>query len=413
MSNKFRYNINMIERTIYLDKLNATKDLNMIKVITGVRRSGKSTLLEMFRGQLIKDGVSKKNIVSINFEEMENFELKDPQALHSYVMENLSVGQNYVFLDEIQGVPRFEEVVDSLYVKKNIDLYITGSNAYFLSSDLATVLSGRYVEINVFPLSFAEYVSAFEDRSRLDFLLQDYLTYGGFPEVTKLLIAEQRDVVNDYLLGIYNTVVTKDVVERNGITDITTLNSITKFALDNTGNLISPQRIADYLTAQNNKTSRITVDKYLDALTKGLIFYRADRQDIRGKQILQTQQKYYVVDTGLRRAILGLAANSDAGHLLESVVYFELLRRRNFVHVGKNRDTEIDFVARNMDTDDTVYYQVAYTAKDRETLSRELRPLDQINDHRRKILLTTDVHEFEENGIKHINVIKWLMGDDR
>jgi predicted AAA+ superfamily ATPase len=364
----------------------------------------------MFRNRLVSDGVPKDNIISINFEEMENKHLRDADALHAYVLEHISKGKNYVFLDEIQAVPRFEEVVDSLYAKKNIDLYITGSNAYFLSSDLATVLSGRYIELNIFPLSFAEYVGAFDDNSRLDLRLEDYLVYGGFPEVTKLLIAGQKDVINDYLLGLYNTVITKDVVERNNVTDITTLNNIARFVLDSVGSLLSPQKIADYLTSQNNKTARATVEKYLTSFAKALIFYRADRKDIKGKQLLQTQQKYYPVDTGLRRTMLGSAETADVGHMLESIVYFELLRRRNFVWVGKQKDLEVDFVTRNMDTDEVVYYQVAYTAKDESVLSRELRPLESVNDHNQKVLLTTDPHEFDKDGIKHVNVVNWLLG---
>ena len=403
----------MIERTIYLEKLKKTQDLPFIKVITGVRRSGKSTLLEIFHEHLLDTGVPAQNIISLNFEEMEYGNLRDAKKLHAYIVDRLGEGKNYVFLDEIQAVPQFETAVDSLFVKKNIDMYITGSNAYFLSSDLATVLSGRYIELNIFPLSFAEYVSAFEDKSRLDLLLDDYITYGGFPEVAKLLIAGQKDVISDYLLGIYNTVITKDIVERNNISDIRALNNISRFVLDSIGSLVSPQKIADYLTSQNNKTARATVDKYLTALTSGMIFYRADGKDIRGKQLLQTQQKYYPIDTGLRRTILGSASTADVGRLLESVVYFELLRRRHHVWVGKQKDYEVDFVARNIDTDEVTYYQVAYTTKDENTLARELRPLQTINDHNKKILLTTDTHEFDTDGIKHINIINWLLENDR
>jgi predicted AAA+ superfamily ATPase len=401
----------MIKRSDYLNKLQSVKDTDLIKVVTGVRRSGKSTLLEMFRQKLLDENVPAANIISVNFEEMENQPLRDKKLLHAHILKQLGRGKNYVFLDEIQMVPEFEEVVDSLYVKPNIDLYITGSNAYFLSSDLATLLTGRYIEIKVFPLSFAEYVSAFDDKSRLDLRFNDYLVYGGFPEVANLLKAGQKDVVNDYMLGIYNTVITKDIVERNGITDVTTLGSIARFVLDSVGSLISPHKIAGYLTSQNNKTSRTTVDKYLAALVDGLIFYRADRKDIKGKQLLQTQQKYYPVDTGFRRVLLGNSAALEVGHLLESVVYFELLRRRNFVWVGKQKEYEVDFVARNIDTNEVVYYQVAYTAKDENVLSRELRPLKAVNDHNQKFLLTTDVGLYEYSGVKQLNVVDWLLSE--
>jgi predicted AAA+ superfamily ATPase len=385
------------------------KDLNIVKVVTGVRRCGKSTLLEMFRRRLIGDGISETTIISLNFEEMENEALRDKATLHRYITEHLGSGKTYVFLDEIQMVPGFEEVVDSLYVKDGIDLYITGSNAYFLSGELATLLTGRYIEINVFPLSFAEYVSAFDDNSRLDLRFEDYLVYGGFPEVANLLNAGLKTVVNDYMLSIYNTIITKDIVARHRISDITTLNNISRFIIDSVGSLVSPQKISNYLTSQNNKTSRATVDKYLSYLADGLIFYRADRQDIKGKRLLQTQQKYYPVDTGFRRAVLGNSSAAEMGHLLESIVYFELLRRRNFVWVGKQREYEVDFVTRAIDTDETMYYQVAYTAKDANALEREMRSLEAIGDHNRKLLLTTDLHKFDVNGIRHINVIEWLL----
>lgn len=400
----------MIDRKIYLDKLRSLRDTDLIKVITGVRRAGKSTLLAIFRDELLASGVAASDIVSLNFEDIANERLQDPARLHDFIVKTVGDRHAYVFLDEIQNVAQFEKVVDSLYIRKNIDLYITGSNAYFLSGDLATVLSGRYVELEVFPLSFAEYASAFEDRPAVETLLDDYLTYGGFPEMANLLAGGRREVVNDYILGIYNTVITKDIVQRNNISDITTLNGITKFLLSNVGSLVTPKKIADYLTSMQNKTSYNTADKYLSALVDGLIFYRADRRDIRGKQVLQTLQKYYVVDTGLRRAILGNASRADIGHLLENVVYFELLRRRNFVWVGKNKDTEVDFVARNIDTDEVVYYQVSLSTSDERVFDRELRPLQSIADHYPKVILTTDAHEFDEDGIRQMNITKWLLG---
>jgi predicted AAA+ superfamily ATPase len=401
-----------IERKRELALLKQAKDSNLIKVITGVRRSGKSTLLELFRAELVKSNIPEQNIISINFEDLENEPLANYQNLHQHILDRLQDGKNYVFLDEIQKVNQFEKVVDSLYIRENIDLYITGSNAYFMSGEFATLLTGRYVEVKVYPFSFAEFAKAFPDNNRSDLLFEDYLTYGGFPEVVNLIRAGQTEIVNDYLLGIYNTILNKDIVTRFNITEVSTLTSITRYLLDNVGNITSPKKIADFLTSNNNKTSYNTVNKYLDALVAGLIFYQVDREDIKGKQILQTLQKYYAIDVGLRRAILAADVDVDMGHLLENVVYFELLRRRNIVTVGKTDSEEVDFVAKNIDSNEKTYFQVAYSVKDSATLARELRPFDKIADHNPKILLSTDTHEFSENGIKHLNVIDWLLKGD-
>jgi predicted AAA+ superfamily ATPase len=392
-----------------LDTLCDYRDTNLIKVLTGVRRCGKSTLLFQLREQLINDGVPSDNIISLNFEDFENEWLLEASALHSYVLRQLGEGKNYVILDEIQNVPNFEKVVDSLYIRDSIDLYITGSNAYFLSSDLATMLSGRYVEIPVYPLSFSEYIKAFDDHSRLDLLFDSYCNYGGFPEVANLLAIDKPMLVNDYLLGIYHTVLNKDVVQRNNISNVLTLNRVARFLLSNIGSLVSAKKIADFLTSNNNKTSYNTIDKYIGSLTDGLIFYCANRWNIKGKQVLQTLQKYFVVDTGLYRALLGTGTHEDIGHLLENIVYFELLRRRNYVWVGKNRDSEVDFVVRNVDTDEISYFQVAYSVTDKETYNREITPLRAINDHWQKTILTLDIHEYAEDGIKLKNVIAWLL----
>jgi predicted AAA+ superfamily ATPase len=399
----------MIIRQSYLDTLRDYRDTNLIKVLTGVRRCGKSTLLSQFRKQLIDDGVSSKNILSLNFEDLENEWMLNATVLHSYVLEQLGEGKNYVFLDEIQNVPNFEKVVDSLFIRESIDLYITGSNAYFLSSDLATVLSGRYVELPVYPLSFSEYIKAFDNHSRLDILFDSYCNYGGFPEVANLLAADKPLLVNDYLLGIFHTVLNKDVVQRNNISDVSTLNRIARFLLSNIGSLVSAKKIADFLTSNNNKTSYNTVDKYLSSLTGGMIFYCATRWNIKGKLVLQTLQKYFVVDTGLYRALLGTATHEDMGHILENIVYFELLRRRNFVWVGKHGESEVDFVVRNIDTDEISYYQVAYSVANKETFEREIAPLRAIKDHWKKTILTLDIHEFSEVGIRLQNIISWLL----
>ncbi|MDR1281464.1 MAG: ATP-binding protein [Opitutaceae bacterium] len=401
--------MNLIKRNRELEYLKNARDTRLIKVITGVRRSGKSTLLELFRAGLLADGVDEQNIIAINFEDLANEELTDYKKLHRHILAHLRKGKNYIFLDEIQKVAGFEKAVDSLYIRDDTDLYITGSNAWFMSSEFATLLTGRYIEIKIYPLSFAEFVSAFPDRSRTDLLFEDYLNFGGFPEVANLLGSNLKGVINDYLAGIYNTIINKDIRARFAIADIALLNNVSRFLLSTVGSLVSPKKIADFLTSSNNRTSYNTVEKYLSALGAGLIFYGVNREDVRGKQMLRTLQKYYCVDTGLRRAILTSERNTDAGHLLENVVYFELLRRRNSVTVGKTADEEVDFIARNIDTNEKVYYQVAYTVKEAATLQRELRPLDRIGDHNEKIMLSTDPHETEINGIRQRNIINWLL----
>jgi predicted AAA+ superfamily ATPase len=398
-----------IRRKRELEYLLKAKDTKLIKVISGVRRSGKSTLLQLFQQELLNLGVTQDHIISLNFEDLANEKLLDYQQLHQYLLNQLQDDQNYIFLDEIQRVAQFEKLVNSLFVRNNIDLYLTGSNAYFMSGEFATFLTGRYIEIAIYPFSFAEFIQMFPDNQRHDLLFEDYLTYGGFPEVAKFLRGGQTEVINDYLLGVYNTILNKDIAPRFKLTDVSTLGRITKYLLDNVGSLSSASKISDYLTSNNNKTSYNTVNKYLLALTSGLLFYMVDREDVKGKQLLTTLQKYYPIDLGLRRAILSTQRGADVGHLLEDVVYFELKRRRNSVTVGKTQDREVDFVARNIDSDEKIYYQVAYTVKDEVTLARELAPLNKISDHHQKILLTTDVHETEMNGIKVRNIINWLL----
>lgn len=398
-----------VRRERELAYLTGARDTHLVKVISGVRRSGKSTLLELYKRELLISGVEERNIIHLNFEDLANEALLDYGTLHQYILDRLQDGKNYIFLDEIQNVVAFEKLVDSLFIRRNIDLYITGSNAYFMSGEFATFLTGRYVEVKVYPFSFAEFVSARADTSRTDLLFEEYLTYGGFPEVTNLIKAGQTEVVNDYLLGIYNTVLNKDIVPRFRLGDVTTLEGVTKYLLSNIGSLTSPKKIADYLTSHHNKTSYNTVDKYLSALTAGLLFYSAQREDIKGKQLLQTLHKYYTVDLGFRRSMLTMDEGLDRGHLLENVVYFELLRRRNVVTVGKTDGAEVDFVARHIDTGEKVYYQVAYTMKEQSTLARELAPYTKIDDHYRKVLLSTDTGTFDIDGVQHINVVDWLL----
>jgi predicted AAA+ superfamily ATPase len=321
------------------------------------------------------------------------------------------ISKAYVFLDEIQNVPEFEKLVDGLYVEPNIDLYVTGSNAYFLSSELSTVLSGRYIEIKMLPLSFSEYVSAFPGNNNCQRLYEDYINYGSFPYVTQLL--DQGELAVDaYMKGIYETVLYKDIIARLNTEDETKMLNLVKFTMDNIGNLTSPRRISDTMTSNGDKLSHPTVDSYLNALTKSFLLYRVDRYDLKGKKILQTYSKYYLVDIGLRQMILGRTAGSDRGHILENVIYLELLRRNRNVWVGKTTSAEVDFVVQT-NAGDTEYYQVAETLLNPETRLRETAPLNGIKDHNPKFILTMDAGEYTENGIRQINAIDWLLGNNK
>lgn len=318
----------MINREIYLDKLKKLKDKQIIKVVTGIRRCGKSTILEMFRNYLLNSGVEKKQIVSINFEDADFANLKDNSILHEYLKEKLVPDKmTYIFLDEIQNVENFEKTVDSLFIRKNVDIYITGSNAYMLSGELATLLSGRYVEIKMLPLSFKEYLSAFEDKTDLNRKFINYLMYSSFPQALDFYKTDP-DLVNAYLDGIYNTVVYKDVISRKGISDTSVLESVIKFIYDGIGNTCSIKKISDTLTSNGRKTSNHTIENYISALVDSYIIYKINRFDLRGKQYLKTQEKYYAVDIGLRYYLLGKDSGSDMGHILENVIYLELIRRR-------------------------------------------------------------------------------------
>ncbi|MDR3264812.1 MAG: ATP-binding protein, partial [Synergistaceae bacterium] len=387
----------MIKRDEYLKKLIGFRDRQLIKVITGIRRCGKSTLLEIYRQHLLSAGVSDGRIISINFEDMDNDHLRQPRELHDHIVSRLDRdAMNYVFLDEVQAVEDFPRVVDSLFIKKNVDVYITGSNAYMLSEEIATLLSGRYVELSMLPLSFAEYVSSFGDRTDLSRRYSDYLRYSSFPYAVRL--GADARMTKDYLGGIYNTVLLKDVVARKKISDVMTLESVIRFMADGVGNLLSTKKIADTLTSSGRKISTHTVESYLSALTDSFVFYRARRYDIKGKQFLKTNEKYYIVDPGLRYYLLG-SRGPDVGRMLENVVYLELLRRGYGVYVGKLNGLEVDFVVTRGDV--TEYYQVALTVRDRDTLERELLPLRKIADHNPKYVLTLDEDPpASHNGIR-------------
>lgn len=397
----------LLQRREYLNKLIAFRDKQLIKIVTGIRRCGKSTLLELYQDWLKQQGVEERQIISINFEDIDYEELTDYKKLYSYLKERLVPGKmTYIFLDEIQHVEDFPRVVDSLFIRKNVDLYVTGSNAYMLSSEIATLISGRYVQIEMLPLSFREYMEStgsMEDRSTK---YVEYLETSSFPYALEL--KGQPNELRDYLEGIYNTIVVKDIVSRKKITDTMILKSILRFVFDNIGSPLSSKKIADTLTSDGRKIDAKTVEKYLEALSESYIIYQAKRYNIKGKQYLKTLEKYYVVDIGLRFMLLG-SRQADAGHILENVVYLELLRRGYDVSVGKVDEYEVDFVAQN--GRGTTYFQVALSVRNEQTLERELRPLLSIRDHYPKFILTLDDDpEAQYDGIRRINARDWLLG---
>lgn len=395
-----------INRQNYLEKLIALKDKQLIKVITGVRRCGKSTLMEIFQNHLKNNGIPEDQIISVNFEDYDYYELRDPAKLYSYMKEKMiDHDMNYIFFDEIQHVENFPSIVDSLYIKKNTDVYITGSNAYMLSSEIATLLSGRYVEIKMLPLSFKEYMESTGDLKETAKKYTDYLMYSSFPYTLELRDTPKE--LYNYLEGIYNSIVVKDISNRKKITDTMMLESITRFLFDNIGNLMSTKKIADTMTSMGRKIDVKTVEKYISALTESFVIYQAKRYNVKGKQYLKTLEKYYVVDIGLRYMLLG-TRSTDIGHMLENVVYLELLRREYDVSVGKIDELEVDFVAMNMTQ--KVYFQVAATVRDTNTLKRELLPLQKISDNYPKIILTLDDDpDADYDGIKRTNVLNWLL----
>lgn len=398
----------LIKRKEYLQQLINWRDKKVIKVITGVRRCGKSTLMDLYKSCLLEQGVANEQIISINFEDYDYIDLLEPRNFYAYVKERiLSDGRmTYFFFDEIQNVKDFERVVDSLYIKPNVDIYITGSNAYMLSSELATLLSGRYVEIKMLPLSFKEYVEVSGDEHELPRKYRNYIETSSFPYV--LDMKQDTRVIREYLNGIYNTIVVKDITQRNRFPDTMMLESVLRFAYDNIGNILSTKKIADTMTSDGRKIDTKTVEKYLNALMESYMLYQCKRYNIKGRQYLKTLDKYYAVDMGMRKVLLGSKA-MDAGHILENIVYLELLRRGYDVYIGKVDDLEVDFVA--MDDKGMTYYQVSATVRDEKTLKRELASLQSINDHYPKILLTLDDDpEMEYTGIRKINALDWLLG---
>lgn len=396
-----------IERKEYLNKLFALKDKQIIKVITGVRRCGKSTIMEIYQDYLRSQGIADERIVAINFEDYDYYELRDPRKLYDYLKGHLSKERmTYIFLDEVQQCEDFPAVVDSLYIKQNVDIYITGSNAFMLSSEIATLLSGRYIEIKMLPLSFREYVESTGSFNELARKYTAYLENSSFPYALEL--SGQPKEIRDYLDAVYNTIVVKDIANRNKIPDTMMLESVTRFVFDNIGNQLSTKKIADTMTSDGRKIDVKTVEKYMVSLLESYIVYQAKRYNIKGKQYLKTLEKYYVVDIGLRYMLLGSQA-TDVGHILENVVYLELLRRGYDVYVGKIDHLEVDFVA--METRGRTYYQVAASVRDENTLQRELASLQRITDHYPKIILTLDEDpEADYAGIRRINALDWLIG---
>lgn len=411
---KGRGGIFVIVRKEYLDQLMAWKDEQVIKVVTGIRRCGKSTLLKQFQAELLGQGVAREQIISINFEDLDYEHLLDYRALYAYIRERLCPDKmTYIFLDEIQNVESFQKVVDSLFVKENTDIYITGSNAYLLSGDLATLLTGRYIEISILPLSFAEFRS--DSESSDDAVLAAYMQYGGFPYLTVMDRTDEK--AETYLEGIYNTVVVRDIEDRQRrkpndpnvrrISDITLLKTIARYLAGVVGSPVSVRSVADYLVSSGRKVSPNTVDDYMEALRESFIFYPVERFDIVGKQVLKANRKWYMVDLGLRNHILP-RRRYDLGFSIENIVYFELLRRGYKVNIGKYGDTEVDFVAQKQGK--LIYIQVTADLTNEETFAREVRPLQGIRDNYEKIILTLDrltIGNYE--GIQVIHLIDWLM----
>ena len=393
----------VVERKQYMDKLIKMKDEKIIKVVTGIRRCGKSTLLNMFQAYLRQTGVSDEQIISINFEDLQYDHLHNYRKLHEYIVARLATGKKtYVFLDEIQTVPQFQRTVDSLFIKDNVDVYITGSNAHILSGELATLLTGRYIEINMLPLSFAEYYVLKGSPDKRDAFASFYRD-GAFPQAATIA---DDGIRSDYIRGIYNTILLKDIVARKKINDVALLESIILFVFDNVGNIVSSKKIADSLTSFGRKTNSITVENYLGALQDSYVLYKAQRYDVKGKQHLKSLEKYYVADISLRHLLLG-ESNRDIGRILENLVYLELIRRGFTVKIGKVGEREVDFVATSGDL--RVYYQVAASVLDPSTFERECASLLIIKDHYPKYILSMDDLPGGQDGIQQINIIDWLL----
>lgn len=404
-----------INRIQYIDKLLYYKDKDLIKVVTGLRRSGKSTLLELYRTELIELAIENNQIQSYNFELPENFVNKSWDDIYFEIKERLINDQsNYVFLDEVQNIPQFEKLVDGLFATKNVDVYITGSNAFLLSSELATLLSGRYVEVSILPFSFKEYLTAREIDSSSEYmnyetLFFDYVNETSLPKGVELRMGGY-DKIYEYLQAIYTTVIEKDITQRHKIYDKRAFENIVKFVGSNIGNALSPNNIANTLKLDGQTIHHTTVENYLTYLVNSFVFYKVNRFDIKGKKQLATQEKYYLVDLGLLNILVGKERNTDRGHILENIVFLELLRRGNKVWTGTSRNNEVDFVCKT-NTGEIAYYQVAWQMTQAKTIDREFGALEKIKDNYPKFLLTTDGFTQSRNGIQHHNVFRWLLNN--
>lgn len=395
----------MIERIEYLETLKKLKDKKIIKVVTGIRRCGKSTLFELYRNYLLGNGVNKEQIISLNFENPKDMIFESWRELYNYIDERLIENKmNYIFIDEVQILPEFEKAIDGLFIKENVDIYITGSNSYMLSGELATYLTGRYMQIHMLPLSFKEFCQNENNEMRE---YQKYIENGGFPYLINL--EDDKELIRNYLDGIYNTVLMKDVIYRNNIKDVMILESVIKFIFDNIGQIVSTNKISNTLNSNNRKNSVNTIESYISNLLDSYIIYKVSRYDIKGKEYLKTGDKYYVCDLGLRNYLLGEVR--DLGSILENIIFLELKRRNYDIYVGKYDDKEIDFVIKN--EDGIKYIQVALSVRDEKTLERELTPLNDIKDHYPKYLITLDYDTNVYNGIKQISAIDFLMGRNK
>lgn len=394
----------MIKRESYMKRLNLVRDKQIIKVLTGVRRSGKSTILKMYEQRLKEQfQIADNQIQHLNFEDLGISDLQDYRKLYNYLNQHLVADKmNYIFFDEIQNVPHFEKALDSLFIKKNVDLYVTGSNAFMLSGELSTLLSGRYIEIHVFPLSFREFLPTVNDEDKKQ-AFDRYLSKGGFPFATQL---NDNQTYYDYIDGIVNTVLVKDILSRKERGNATLVEELAKYLTDTTGNLITPRKIAGLMTSKGIKISPATVSSYLKNFTDAFLFYKCDRYDISGNRYLTINSKYYTVDSALRIDLLG-TKRPNFGSRLENIVYLELLRRGYEVYVGSLGSRKIDFVAIKNGVKE--YYQVSLSVKDEQTYQREVRGFQQIHDNFPKRLITEDSGYYNDNGIEQINVIDWLL----
>ena len=402
----------MINRAQYLNKLINWKDKPIIKVITGVRRCGKSSLLILFKDYLKDNQVQDQHIIHMNFESMLFDEINDYRDLYKKITESISTAaeKHYILLDEIQLIDQWEKCVNGIMVDYDVDVYITGSNSYLLSSELSTLISCRFVEIKMLPLSFREYLDFSEtkiinNRQELEYRFDEFIKYGGFPSLT--IYGNQEEFAEDFLTGIYNTVVMKDIIQRNQVRDPALLENLIRFLAANVGSIVSTRKISNYLTSAGRKVTSDTIGNYLRMIESSFIIYKANRYDLKGKLFLKTLEKYYIVDSGIRNMLAG-PRNIDEGHVLENIIYLELIRRGYQVSIGKLGNLEVDFIA--VKQSEKIYVQVSLTIHDQSTREREIKPLKAIRDNYPKFIITMDKVIFDDfDGIKIVNAIDFLL----